>query len=181
MTEEIFKGELTENRIIIWDKSQANQIYDQGYYGKVIEDRNELALTEALFLVEKGKLIVVKDKKEVEKKKLMEIATADDKEFPWKYAVFKDLRNRGLLVKTGFKFGTHFRVYERGVHLKKGPKETREHTKWIVHAIAADYMCSLPELSRAVRLAHNIRARMLWAVVDEEQDITYYEVNRIKP
>ncbi len=28
---------------------------------------------------------------------------------------YRDLRNRGFIVKSGFKFGTHFRVYERGV------------------------------------------------------------------
>ncbi|MGC9310542.1 MAG: tRNA-intron lyase, partial [Candidatus Aenigmatarchaeota archaeon] len=61
------------------------------------------------------------------------------------------------------------------------PKNVKEHTKWIVHAIPENYTCSFPELSRAVRLAHNIRAKMLWAVVDEEGDVTYYEVLRKTP
>ena len=30
------------------------------------------------------------------------------------YIVFRDLRNRGYIVKTGFKYGSEFRLYERG-------------------------------------------------------------------
>ena len=91
------------------------------------------------------------------------------------------MRKKGYLVKTGFKFGAHFRVYEKGVKLKKGPKAPFEHTKWVVHAVPEEAAFSLPEMSRAVRLAHNIRAKFIWAVVDKEGDITYYEITRITP
>ena len=40
---------------------------------------------------------------------------------------------------------------------------------------------SLPEMSRAVRLAHNIRATFVWAVVDAESDVTYYNIQRLTP
>lgn len=176
------KGKLTENKVVIWNKKEAEEVFDNGNYGKMIEDKNELSLVEGIYLLEKDKLKVEdEDGKNLNKKELYNYAAEIDDELPWKYRVYKDMRERGLLVKTGFKFGTHFRVYERGVELKRGPKKTREHTKWIVHAIPADYNCSLPELSRAVRLAHNIRARMLWGVVDEEGDVTYYEIERVKP
>ena len=104
-----------------------------------------------------------------------------DKGFEERYRVYEDLRERGLLVRTGYKFGCDFRVYERGVQLKKGPKSAKEHTKWIVFAVPEDYTCSFQELSRAVRLAHNIRARMLWSIVDNEGDVTYLQVTRHKP
>ncbi len=91
------------------------------------------------------------------------------------------MRERGYLVKTGFKFGAHFRVYERGVKLKRGPKEAHEHTKFVVHAISEEDRFSYPELSRATRLAQNIRAKMVWAVVDSENDVTYYEIFRVTP
>jgi len=112
---------------------------------------------------------------------LYKIACSIDKRFSHRYRVYEDLRDRGLLVKTGFKFGCDFRCYERGVELKRGPKSQKEHTKWVVFCVPEDYTCSFQELSRAVRLAHNIRARMLWAIVDNEGDVTYYEVVRILP
>ena len=109
------------------------------------------------------------------------VAHHADERFPERFRVYEDLRERGLLVRTGFKFGCDFRVYDRGVKLKKGPKSQKEHTKWIVFAIPEDYTCGFQELSRAVRLAHNIRAKMLWAVVDNEGDVTYYEIVRKTP
>lgn len=188
MAEKALDGELSENRVIIWNSS-AVSIYDESGYGKPLSeekpDRLELELAEALYLLERGKIKVFVKKKNRKKtikfKELMKFAVDTIPQFHAQYVVYRDLRERGYLVKTGFKFGTHFRVYDRGVKLKRGPKTAREHTKWIVHAVAEEAAFSLPELSRAVRLAHNIRATMLWAVVDKESDVTYYLVQRITP
>jgi len=188
MAEKKLEGELLENRVVIWNKS-AVSLYDESGYGKPLPeekpDRLELELVEAAYLLEKEKIkVFVKQKskkKSLKFKDLFKLASDEVNEFATQYAVYKNLRDRGYLVKTGFKFGTHFRVYERGVKLKRGPKAPHEHTKWIVHAVAEESAFSLPELSRAVRLAHNIRATMLWAVVDKESDVTYYLVQRITP
>ncbi|RLJ03098.1 MAG: tRNA-intron lyase [Candidatus Aenigmatarchaeota archaeon] len=176
------EGIFSECEVIVWGEKEAQEVYNIGSYGKLKDDHLVLSLVEALYLMEKGKL-EVKDKRGsvFTKERFFRKAVKVDREFPFKYVVYRDLRERGFLVRTGFKFGTHFRVYERGVKLKKGPKSAKEHTKWIVHAVPENYKCSFPELSRAVRLAHNIRARMLWAVVDEEDDVTYYKIERIKP
>ena len=177
-----YKGDVNENKVIVWGIKDANEIYDLGYFGKIKDDdRNELALEEAMLLVNRNRLDVRKNGRKISRKKFYEYACSVDKEFPWKYRVYEDLRNRGLLARTGFKFGTHFRVYGRGVRLIKGPKKRKEHTKWIVHAVPETFICSFPELARAVRLAHNIRAKMLWAVVDNEGDVTYYEIIRKTP
>jgi len=132
-------------------------------------------------LLEKKKLEIKRERKKLSFKKLMAFALKKDSRLHEKYIVYKDLRERGLVVKTGFKFGCDFRVYHRGVGVKKGPKTPKEHTKWIVFTVPEDYTCSFVELSRAVRLAHSIRARMLWAVVDNENDVTYFEAVRVKP
>ena len=111
-------------------------------------------------------------------KKFYDYAMGIDERFAERYRVYEDMREKGLLVRTGFKFGCDFRVYERGVNLKRGPKSQKEHTKWTVFCVPEDYTCSFQELSRAVRLAHNIRAKMLWAIVDDEGDCTYYQITR---
>ena len=184
----IWEGELVEDKVIIWSPD-AVELYDSKGYGKPMPEENpqrlELDLVEAVYLVEKGKLKVYV--KHDEKKNylnlddLMRIGQDRILNFHTQFIVYKDLRDRGFLVKTGFKFGTHFRVYDRGVKLKRGPKAPHEHTKWVVHAVSENAAFSLPEMSRAVRLAHNIRAKMLWAVVDKENDVTYYEITRITP
>jgi tRNA-intron endonuclease len=188
MIEKVWEGELLENRVIIWD-IEAVSIYDESGFGKPLPEekpnRIELELIEAAYLVEKEKLKVFKKekskKKKIDLKEIMEIGTKNVDMFHSSFIVYRDLRERGYVIKTGFKFGTVFRVYERGVKLVRGPKAPHEHTKWIVQPVAEESAFSLPEMSRAVRLAHNIRATLLWAVVDKESDVTYYELTRITP
>lgn len=188
MTEKVWEGELLENRVVIWDP-EAVALYDESGYGKPLPDENpdrlELELVEATYLLENGKIKVFTKKdekrKKVKFKDLMEYGATNVNQFHPQFIVYRDLRERGYLVKTGFKFGAHFRVYERGVKLKRGPKAAHEHTKWVVHAVPEESAFSLPEMSRAVRLAHNIRAIFVWAVCDREGDCTFYIIQRITP
>src|SRR3989338_6369431 len=170
---------LAEDKVIATENRE--HVYEPGYYGKDLGERLELAMVEATLLLKRGRIRVSSLGKFLTFKELYDHACSIDKRFPHKYRVYEDLRERGLLVRTGFKFGCDFRVYERGVQLKKGPKSAKEHTKWIVFSVSEDFTMSFTELSRSVRLAHNIRARMLWAVVDSESDCTYYIIQRIKP
>ncbi len=187
MIDKVWEGELVKNRVIV-SGDNILQIYDDYGYGKPIPSDNpkriEIDFFESIYLIEKEKLKVFekKDKKiTIKSEDLIRIGNQEISEFNPQMAVFRDLRERGYLVKTGFKFGAHFRVYERGVRLKRGPKTQHEHTKWVLHAVSEESAFSLPELSRAVRLAHNIRATFIWAVVDKESDVTYYNIQRITP
>ncbi|HLC59543.1 MAG TPA: tRNA-intron lyase [archaeon] len=186
--ETIWEGELIENRVVIWG-DEAIPLYDEGGYGKPqpeeTPDRLEIDLVEAVFLVEKGKIKVYK-KEEGKKKKMdfrdmYDYAAKNVNQFQPQYVVYRDLRDRGYLVKTGYIFGVHFRVYERGVKLKRGPKAAHEHTKFVVHCVPEESAFSLPEMSRAVRLAHNIRATFVWAVCDRENKVTFYTIQRFTP
>ncbi len=182
MKEKKCKAELAKDRVIVWDEKEAKNIFENGWFGELINKRLELSLVEAAFLFERGKIEIFKGKKKMSFKDFYNHCLTIDSRFNTRYSVYKDLRRRGLPTRTGFKFGCDFRVYERGVSpVKKGPKAPHEHTKWIVFSVPEDFTCSFQELSRAVRLAHNIRARMLWAIVDNEGDVTYYEVTYISP
>jgi tRNA-intron endonuclease, archaea type len=182
MDDKVFKAELVEDRVILWKREGGKLIYDTGWFGDYQENKLELSLIEAALLIERQKIEVYKNKKKLNFDEFYKYCLGIDQRFNTRYVVYKDLRGRGLPVRTGFKFGCDFRVYERGVTpVKKGPKSPHEHTKWIVFSIGEDYICSFQELSRAVRLAHNIRANMLWAVVDNENDVTYYEISYISP
>ncbi|MFW3146469.1 MAG: tRNA-intron lyase [Thermoplasmatota archaeon] len=70
--------------------------------------------------------------------------------------VFEDLRARGCLVKTGFKYGSHFRVYP-GMSID-------EHSLFLVHCITGDEPMTWEELSRPIRLSHSVRKRFLFAM-----------------
>ncbi|MFH0715127.1 MAG: tRNA-intron lyase, partial [Candidatus Diapherotrites archaeon] len=130
---------------------------------------------EAVYLLEKEN-IEIEDKKgkKIGEKEVHKVALKE-KKFSQKYAVFKDLKERGFCVKTGFKFGFDFRVYPRG----KKPGEA--HSQWVVSVHSQSEKFSLPELSRMIRLAGNLKTKLLMAVVDAEHQVSFYEAGRITP
>lgn len=179
----MYTGKLSESSVKIWDEEEAEEVHSEKYYGKIMDDGQlELSPVEAMHLVDREELEVERNGEKLSRSELYDNFSEIDDEFDHKYKVYSDLRDRGFIVKSGFKFGAHFRVYPRGVNpYKDGPKKQKEHTKWVVHAVPENHTLSFQEMSRAVRLAQNIRAQMLWAVVDSEAGVTYYEVDHITP
>lgn len=179
----MIKASLVDSQVKVWDEEEAKKIHDEKYYGKILDsDELQLSLSEALHLVERDEIEVMEDGISFSRNDLFEKCVSIDDEFPHKFAVYSDLRERGYIVKSGFKFGAHFRVYPRGVNpYVDGPKDNKQHTQWVVHAVQEDKTMSFQEMSRAVRLANNIRATMLWGVVDSENGVTYYEVDHVNP
>ncbi len=147
----------------------------KGYYGKDLGGRVQLAPVEALYLVEKGKIRVIEDERELSFEELFKRFSKEDPDLPLKYAAYSDLRSRGYIVKTGLKFGAHFRVYDRG------DKPGKAHSKYIVLAVPEWIKLTPTDFARGVRLARSVRKGMLFAVVDDEGDVTYYSLTREKP
>ncbi|MCD6478577.1 MAG: tRNA-intron lyase [Candidatus Diapherotrites archaeon] len=170
----IREGKLVENKVLIESSRLRDQLSQKGF-GELIERKLVLELKEAIYLVEKKKLKVKKGRRVVSAAELLELGETLDKRFYSKYLVFRDLRDKGYVVKTGYKFGFDLRVYPRG----KKPGEA--HTQWVVNVCAQDDTFSMPEISRMVRLSGNINTVLVQAVVDSEDDITYYEIKRIIP
>ena len=96
-------------------------------------------------------------------------------QFWTKYCVFRDLRNRGYIVKTALKFGADFRVYERGV------KPGEEHAKWVVFPVHEGSVLTWQDFSAKNRVAHSTKKRLLIGIVDDEADVTYYEIRWMRP
>lgn len=177
MTEEIPEARYYKDRIIIPDETQANQIHEHGATGKPLSGgKLQLAPVETLYLLEGEKIRVIEEenKEKLRFEDLSSKIAEEDPEILLKYTVYKDLRSRGLVVKTGLKYGSHFRVYERG------EKPGSSHSPFLVHAISENTEITPTEWARAVRLAHGVRKSMIFAVVDNESDVTYYSLKREK-
>ena len=166
---------LVQNKVVVEKRRLQDQLQQKGF-GERSEREYVLDLFEALYLLEK-KDLSIKDLqgKKVSKKKLLEHGAAKDKKFYSKFLVFCNLREKGFCVKTGFKFGFDFRVYPRG------KKPGQAHTQWVVNVSTQNEKFDMTGLSRMVRLSGNVRTEMLFAVVDSENDINYYKVERITP
>ncbi|MBU0635416.1 tRNA-intron lyase [Candidatus Micrarchaeota archaeon] len=105
----------------------------------------------------------------------MAVGTRRESGFYKKFVVFKELREKGFVVKTGFKFGFDFRVYPRG----KRPGEA--HSQWVIEVKNQEEKMKMPELSRFVRMAQTLHTKALLAIVDAENEINYYELSRLVP
>ncbi len=162
--------------IISSNSSDAHSLYEKSCFGEPKIGKIQYTLSEALFLMEKNKLELFNSQGEkISEKEIIKKFQRIDKKFQIKYSVFNDLREKGYIVKTALKFGADFRVYE------KGEKPGEEHAKWIVFIDHESKKISWHEFSARNRVAHSTKKNLLLAIVDEEGDITYYEVRWIKP
>ena len=179
-------AQLIGDKIIEDDKEMIKAFHDRGF-GDIHGNTLLLAPVEALYLTEIRKLSIPKSTqktgsgKACKPQKMHEVASLFnelkkwDKEIAVKYYIYRDLRKKGYVVRTGLKYGAYFRVYEKGIRVGEG------HSHWLVHPIQEHEKTSIYEVARAVRLAHSVRKKMLWAVVDSEGDVTYYKMERMQP
>ncbi len=172
-----FNATLLEDRVIVWDRSSSSMLYENYFYGKPLDDeRLQLSLVESAHLLVQS-ILTIKDGKTgelLDTQGFSKIASSIDPDFKRKYSTYVDLRNRALVPKTGFKFGTHFRVYSTA-----GSSGHSSHSEYLVHAIDHDHKFILSVMSRAVRLANTVRKQMLYSVGTDGY-IEYIDIGRIK-
>jgi tRNA-intron endonuclease, archaea type len=160
--------ELLENFLVVWNSTEGSQLYRNGYYGKPVGISKPkipefdvpliLDLMEGLYLTEKGTISVYEgsDKKKVGLAKLRQKAKQLYEEFDEKYVVYLDLRESGLVVTPGIKFGCDFAVYKYGPGV--------EHAPYMVSVKTSASTISATELVKAGRLATTVRKRFIIAV-----------------
>lgn len=170
------KAVLFKERVILADKEISDLLYNKAFFGKMMdEERLLLSLPEALYLAENGVLeLFDMNEKKLTITEFSEKASRIDAEFSKKYVIYKELKEKGFVPKTGFKFGTHFRVYRKVESLDKIP-----HSEFLLHAVSPDFEFKLPATSGAIRLANSVRKRMIYAA-DTGNRREYIEFERIK-
>jgi tRNA-intron endonuclease len=166
-----------DNRLVVWEKEDVNALYRSGFYGRPItpsKPREEiegpliLDAIEGLYLLEKN-IIDVKDSKNkyISYKDLRVRLSQVFTEFEGKYMVYKELRNRGLVVTPGIKYGCDFAVYEHGPGI--------DHAPYIIQIENLNKKLGATTIVRSGRLATTVRKSFIVAAVGEV--ITYLEFN----
>jgi len=174
---DVINALLSKGAVTTENSALAKELCEKNRYGSLLGDgRVQLSLLEACYLVEK-KRVAVQDarKKEVSFEKLTLAASRVEHDFWTRYAVFKDFRNRGYIIKTALKFGADFRIYERGV------KPGEAHAKWIVYPVRESERLTWQDFAAKNRVAHSTKKRLLIGVVDDEGDVSYWEARWLRP
>jgi len=160
---------------ILSNSSEAFSLYEKSRFGEIKESKIMYAPVEALFLIEKHRLSIFTGKKPVGFDMLMKKLKKIDKKIETKFAVFKDLREKGYIVKSALKFGAEFRVYE------KGSKPGKDHARWILYTVKETDSLNWHEFAAKNRVAHSTKKNLLIGIVDDEGDVSYYEISWLKP
>ncbi|HLN44369.1 MAG TPA: tRNA-intron lyase [Candidatus Sulfotelmatobacter sp.] len=164
------KVELIENFLVVWNPAAGSELYKNGFFGKPLGISKPkipefkvpliLDLMEGVYLAEKGTITVSESskKKSVGLKQLRQKAKELYDEFDEKYMVYYDLRESGLIVTPGIKFGCDFAVYKYGPGV--------EHAPYMVSVKDMNSDISATEIVKAGRLATTVRKRFIIAVPD---------------
>lgn len=167
----------SRERIITEDSDAARELYNQSRYGVVLTNNKvQLSLLEGLYLMEKGRVKITDDRnREISFDNYLKKAKKVEPNFWIRYCVFKDIRDRGYIIKTALKFGADFRIYDRGV------KPGEDHAKWIVYPVHEGESLTWYDFAAKNRVAHSTKKRLLIGVVDDEADVSYWEIRWVRP
>jgi tRNA-intron endonuclease len=171
------EGVLLSDRVVVWDAPPS--LYERGFYGQPITGREtvvdrglQLSLVEAAALVATGSL-------ELDGAGYDDIVArgraVEGERFDRRLRVYTELRERGLVPKTGFKFGADFRTYAELESV-----EDLGHSESLVRVVPPDHVFEPRALSLDVRLSGGVRKRMVFALTDVD-GVEWLAVTRLTP
>jgi tRNA-intron endonuclease len=173
-------ADLLDDRVLVWDPPEV--LHDRGFYGQPLDDgdpnRNlpsalQLSLVEAAYLATEGVLSLDSDPEAIRERG----REVEGRRFDRRLRVYRALRERGVVPKTGFKFGADFRTYADVESVAD-----LGHSECLVRVLPDDHTFSPRDLALDVRLAHGVRKRMIFALVGSNGEITdWISVGRLTP
>ena len=169
------EADLLEDRAIVWNPPES--LFAEAFYGQPLSGRNsddgpvQLSLIEAAYLA--GHDLLSTNGSLLERGRAVE-----GERFDRRLAVYAALRERGVVPKTGFKFGADFRVYADVESV-----DELGHSAYLVRVLPPNTTLSPRDLALDVRLAHGVRKRMVFALASakSETEPTLVSVGRLTP
>lgn len=175
---DVTSAELIGTRLIVWNFAEALRLYRMGFFGKPVgipkpKPEQEfkapliLDLMEGLYLLDR-KIIKVTDaktSKSITRAKLLKLANRTYKQFNLGYTAYENLREKGLIVTPGIRFGSDFAIYEHGPGI--------DHAPFIVTVKKEQETMGPFEVVLAGRLATTVRKQFTIAVPNRRRKVDY--------
>jgi len=150
--------QIYEDRGII-EGDASHDLFEKGFFGRRMMSWTVLSLVECAYLGGEG-IDLYRRGRKTTVKAVMRRASRLDGTADIKLDAYRELRGRGLIPKTGFKFGGHFRVYDSMPRTKR--ESDRTHARFLLQVVPRHFRTTWEEVSRAVRLAHGVRKEMIY-------------------
>lgn len=167
----LVSGEMISDQACISDKKMINEL-DQKGYGEIEKEKLFLKQFETLYLLYANRLVLKKGKKQIDFDSFMSICQKTDTDVLTKFLIYRDLRNRGYVVKDGFGFGSDFRVYERGHFGEKG-------AKFLIFGLNEGQQEKIGTLQKMIEEITQMGKEPIIAVIERRGEVIYYKINRI--
>ncbi|UIO99953.1 tRNA-intron lyase [Halobaculum sp. CBA1158] len=168
------EADLFDDRVVCW--SPPKRLYASAFYGQPVSGRDDadvdalqLSLVEAADLAARGAVDLGADAV-IERGRSVE-----GNRFDRRLSVYRALRDRGVVPKTGYKFGADFRTYDAVDSVEDLP-----HSEALVRVVPSDHRFHPRELALDVRLAGGVRKRMVFALAGDDSN-SYLTVERLTP
>lgn len=152
----------------------ADRVHQQGSVGEFQGGRLTLTGVEVLHLMEREKIELADGSgKSVDFPSLVEELAKDDPDIWLRFLLYSDLRRRGYIVKPGYSGGLEYRVYRRGAEVGKEP------AKYLVVGLAEGKPVAVQGLASIANSAKLSQKDLIFAVIDRQGEITYYDASEV--
>ncbi|MGQ9679472.1 MAG: hypothetical protein ACUVV4_01680 [Candidatus Bathyarchaeia archaeon] len=164
----------TNKRVVVPSLSEANSLYQDGYGSMLEGDMLTLMPVEALYLMEKVRIILIDEDRHAKLtfQDLLQRSSEKDSLVWTRYIIYRDLRSRGFVVREIVGDDVCFHVYERGSYGKKPPR-------YLVYAISEGIPESFRHLYEVLESAKRDNRILRIAVIDRRGEIVYYTLSEI--
>ncbi len=177
MQREIIEARYQEDKVNVYEEDAVSFLNERGY-GELDKESHVLTLTpyEVLYLALDKKLKVLDSDAESQlgSPELLEKFRLKDPEIWTRYLVYRDLRDRGYVLREGFGFGVDFRVYDRGEYGKKA-------AKYIVFGINEGGPIPISRIAQLLNQVKSLKRELILAVIDRRGEVVYYSVFQMVP
>ncbi|WP_049924492.1 tRNA-intron lyase [Halopiger djelfimassiliensis] len=173
-------ADLLADRVVVWDPPE--DLYERAFYGQPLEGREydrptiQCSLLEAAYLAERGAIDLDPDAVRERGRDV------EGNRFDRRLHVYTALRERGVVPKTGYKFGADFRTYADVESV-----DELGHSELLIRVHPNEYVFEPRDLALDVRLAHGVRKTMVFALLGEQgrddagAGIEWWSIERLTP
>ncbi len=168
------RGSLVEGHVVISRREDVDSLSEGGYGIKKGDSTLQLNGCEALYLAAEKRLRVADDGEELSFQNLLRVSQQSDAAAWSEFLLYRDLRERGYVVRKGPVSEVGFRVYERGAYPKKA-------AKYIVLLLRDGSPTTVDHLWNAMKLAQGMKKKLILAVMDRRGEIVYYSLDQFNP
>ncbi|MEM3546913.1 MAG: tRNA-intron lyase [Candidatus Bathyarchaeia archaeon] len=161
---------LENGRVLVKNGDYRSFLIQKGYGTK---DDNSLVLTgeETLYLMSEGKLRLLEGGRELTLKDATEKLISIDPDVWVKFLVYRDLRDKGYVIRKGYGLGLDFLLYERGTY-------GEQPAKYLVVGVSEGRPLKVEDLIGIAKSSASLNKELILAVVDRRGEVVYYKLSQ---